>query len=261
MTGIKANPALYSEAQRLNSYVDAFKNWFPQKIRGQDAIGKMTVAGNKTRNGHEGREYRLAIADLSGTAQVYVTRKRFYAIVSLNTKKDAALEEKFLGSFVLPEKSLEAPADVATRSANPAAPAEQPDSSVPRSIVDLPKSDADSAGAAAKPVEGTVGNEAPEAPPVQRAPISGGVLNGKALSLPQPPYPPMARQEKVSGLVVVQVLIDEYGNVVSALAVSGHPLLRLAAVQAARQAKFSPTRLMGEPIKVSGELHYNFVPE
>src|SRR3989440_2403632 len=104
MIGIKSNPALYSEAQRLNSYVDAFKSWFPQKIRGKDAIGKLTVAGDKTLNGHAGREYRLTIADLNGTAQVFVTRKRFYAIVALNTKKDDALQEKFLSSFVLPEK-------------------------------------------------------------------------------------------------------------------------------------------------------------
>jgi TonB family protein len=258
ITGIKANPALYSEVQRLNSYVDAFKNWFPQKLWGQDAIGKMTLAGNKTVNGHAGREYHLAIGNFSGTAQVYLTRKRFYAIVALNTKRDEALEAKFLGSFVLPEKSLEVQANVAGRSENPEGAAEQPDSSAAPKPVQPPKSDADSGGA-------TVGQEGhgapPEAPPGQRAPISGGVLNGKALSLPAPPYPPIARKDKASGLVVVQVLIDEYGNVVSASAGSGHPLLRAAAVQAARQAKFPPTRLMGEPIKVSGELHYTFIPD
>src|SRR5687767_6008062 len=45
MTGIKSNPALYSEAQRLNSYVDAFKSWFPSKVRGTGAIAKLKVAG------------------------------------------------------------------------------------------------------------------------------------------------------------------------------------------------------------------------
>ncbi len=90
--------------------------------------------------------------------------------------------------------------------------------------------------------------------------ISGGVLNGKATSLPKPPYPPAARAVRASGAVSVQVLVDEQGNVVSASAVSGHPLLRAAAVQAARSAKFSPTMLSGQAVKVSGVLTYNFVP-
>ena len=91
--------------------------------------------------------------------------------------------------------------------------------------------------------------------------ISGGVLNGKAISKPAPPYPPIAKAVKASGVVVVQVLVDESGNVVSAKAVSGHPLLQNAAVQAARQAKFSPTKLSGVAVKVSGTLTYNFVLE
>lgn len=97
---------------------------------------------------------------------------------------------------------------------------------------------------------------APKPPPKQ---ISGGVLNGKARSLPKPPYPPAARAVRAEGPVTVQVLIDEDGNVVSASAVSGHPLLRAAAAAAARQAKFSPTMLSGQPVKVSGVITYNFV--
>jgi TonB family protein len=89
--------------------------------------------------------------------------------------------------------------------------------------------------------------------------LSGGVLNGKATSLPKPPYPPAARAVGASGAVTVQVLIDENGDVISASAVSGHPLLKAAAVQAARGAKFSPTKLEGAPVKVSGVITYNFV--
>jgi protein TonB len=55
-------------------------------------------------------------------------------------------------------------------------------------------------------------------------------------------------------------LIDEKGNVLSATAISGHPLLRAAAVEAARGAKFSPTLLSGQPVKVSGVISYNFTP-
>ena len=59
----------------------------------------------------------------------------------------------------------------------------------------------------------------------------------------------------------VQVLVDTEGNVIEATAVSGHPLLRAAAVAAAREAKLSPTRLSGEPVMVSGVFVYNFVAQ
>ena len=99
------------------------------------------------------------------------------------------------------------------------------------------------------------------APTPPRAPISGGVLNGKAISLPKPQYPPIARAAHAAGTVVVQVLIDENGSVVSAKAVSGHPLLQAVAVAAARQARFSPTKLSGQPVKVTGVIQYNFVAQ
>jgi len=98
-------------------------------------------------------------------------------------------------------------------------------------------------------------------PTPPRAPISGGVLNGKAINLPKPGYPPIARAAHAAGTVVVQVLIDENGNVVSAKAVSGHPLLQAVAVAAARQARFSPTKLSGQPVKVTGVIQYNFVAQ
>jgi len=91
--------------------------------------------------------------------------------------------------------------------------------------------------------------------------IVGGVLNGKALELPKPAYPPIARAAHASGTVVVQVVIDEEGNVIAAHAVSGHPLLQAASVAAAREAKFSPTHLAGEPVKVTGVIQYNFVAQ
>jgi protein TonB len=86
-------------------------------------------------------------------------------------------------------------------------------------------------------------------------------LNGKALSLPHPPYPAIARAARASGTVVVQVTIDENGQVISARAVSGHPLLQAVAVAAARQARFSPTKLSGQPVKVTGVITYNFVAQ
>jgi protein TonB len=85
------------------------------------------------------------------------------------------------------------------------------------------------------------------------------VLNGKAVTLPQPTYPPIARAAHASGTVSVEIIVDEQGNVIGAYAVSGHPLLQAAAVSAARQAKFSPTSVNGEPTKINGILTYNFV--
>lgn len=89
--------------------------------------------------------------------------------------------------------------------------------------------------------------------------ISKGVINGEALALPKPAYPTIAKQLKIQGVVSVQILIDETGKVISAKVVSGHPSLATAARQAAFDARFSPTRLSNEPVKVSGVITYNFV--
>lgn len=88
--------------------------------------------------------------------------------------------------------------------------------------------------------------------------ISGGIVNGKAISLPAPQYPEAAKAVNASGAVSVQVLIDEEGNVISASAISGHPLLRAASEKAARNAKFRPTQLSGQPVKVTGTISYVF---
>jgi protein TonB len=120
-------------------------------------------------------------------------------------------------------------------------------------------------GTATGPASVNIAEDPPPPPPPKptppRAPISGGVLNGKAISLPKPAYPPIAKQAHASGQVVVQVTIDENGNVISAHAVSGHPLLQAAATAAARGARFSPTKLSGQPVKVTGVITYNFMPQ
>lgn len=90
--------------------------------------------------------------------------------------------------------------------------------------------------------------------------ISGGVVNGKAVSLPVPAYPSAARSSRVTGTVNVQVVISRTGKVLSARATNGHPLLRSAAVSAARRARFRPTMLSGQPVEVSGVIVYNFRP-
>lgn len=101
----------------------------------------------------------------------------------------------------------------------------------------------------------------PPAPVVKPKPkiVSKRVLNGEAVSLPKPAYPPMAKQMKIQGSVNVQVLVDENGRVVSAKAVSGNPFLVPAAQRAALEARFSPTMLGDQPVKVSGLIVYNFL--
>lgn len=94
-------------------------------------------------------------------------------------------------------------------------------------------------------------------PPV----CGGGVLNRKAISLPKPEYTKAAKAAKATGYVTVQVRIDEEGNVVEAKACSGHLLLRVASVEAARKAKIKPTFLSRRAVKVSGIIVYNFAGE
>ncbi len=88
--------------------------------------------------------------------------------------------------------------------------------------------------------------------------VSGGVLQGTAIKKVQPPYPPIARAARASGSVQVQVTVSETGEVIEASVISGHPLLRDAALEAARQWLFKPTELGGVPVKVQGILTFNF---
>jgi TonB family protein len=84
------------------------------------------------------------------------------------------------------------------------------------------------------------------------------VLNGQAISKPQPLYPPLAKAQHVSGAVIVWLVVDEKGKVISASAVTGHPLLRPAAIAAAYEARFTPTTVNGQPVKVTGLITYTF---
>ena len=88
--------------------------------------------------------------------------------------------------------------------------------------------------------------------------VSGGVLQGSAIKRVQPTYPDVAKAARAEGAVQVQVTISETGQVTDASAVSGHPLLRDAAVEAARQWEFKPTELAGKAVKVQGVLTFNF---
>jgi protein TonB len=95
----------------------------------------------------------------------------------------------------------------------------------------------------------------PEVPKILKV---SRVLNSQALSLPKPNYPPLARNIRLQGSVIVQVVIDENGKVLSAKVTSGHPLFAAEAQRAAMQARFSPTLIGETPVKVSGVITYKF---
>ncbi len=248
-SGIKSNPALYTEMQRFNSYVDAFKKLFPPKLKGKTAPVKLTLTDAKNLYGHAGREYSMSIGEASGTVQAFVTRRRFYAVVYLNPKKDDAVKDEFLSSFVLPER-IDEPA---TTAKSPAA----ADPTGETQIAGDANGRENPANPNPKPVENKPAEQ--EGGDARKGKsVAGGVLNGKAISLPKPEAPAEARTAGVSGAVAVQVTVDETGSVSEAKAVSGHPLLQQVSVSAALQAKFAPTSLMGEPVKVTGVLIFNF---
>lgn len=98
-----------------------------------------------------------------------------------------------------------------------------------------------------------------ESSPLPRAPVSGGIINGKARKLVKPEYPPAARAAGAQGTVSVRIVFDENGKVISAKAIDGHPELRQASEDAALRSEFTPVKLAGQPVKVTGVIIYNFV--
>jgi len=261
LSGIKSDPAQYTEFARFNSYIDAFKAFFPSKVRSKETLMKMILVSSRPFHGHTGRSYKLTLGDLNGSVNAFVTRKRFYAIVSLNTKKDEALEEKFLSSFVLPERQNEPPKTVASTNPDQQNPNPQEKTLDPNT-----QNTVQPEGEATSPATPN-NSEAPATPATppntrqaageaaKKGPINGGMLNGKAIYFPVPEAP----GGDANGVVIVAILVDEQGSVIEARAVSGPQHLQGAAVAAARLARFSPTLLMGEPVRVSGTLSYNFV--
>ena len=131
---------------------------------------------------------------------------------------------------------------------------------LPHTTVTITEADAPGATPTPTPNPTAPSPTRPNTPPqeVDRTkPIEGGLLNGKALELPEPKLP--AGAAKVTGKVLVRVVIDETGKVISAEIEDGRIELRRAALEAARKARFAPTLLAGQPVKVTGIISYLFV--
>jgi TonB family protein len=100
----------------------------------------------------------------------------------------------------------------------------------------------------------------PAAPPAQDAVVrlTSMLTQGRVLRRVQPPYPVIAKQAGIEGSVQVQIDISEEGAVTNVTLLSGHPLLREAALRAAKQWQFIPTELNGHRVRAIGMITFNF---
>ena len=111
---------------------------------------------------------------------------------------------------------------------------------------------------ASEPTEMKVPPPVAKVEPKKSVTQTKGVVNGYAIELPKPAYPPTAKAIGLSGVVNVQVLIDEHGTVVSAKAIDGHVFFKSEAERAAKRARFHPTYLSEQPVRVTGVIVYKF---
>jgi periplasmic protein TonB len=120
-------------------------------------------------------------------------------------------------------------------------------------------------GAAGGQMGGVIGgiiNSTPIAVPKvatpQRVRVSQGVTQGLLLRKIQPNYPPLARQARIQGSVLLQAEISKDGSIQNLRLISGHPMLAPAAIEAVKQWKYKPYILNGEPVEVETQITVNF---
>src|SRR5713101_3989501 len=92
----------------------------------------------------------------------------------------------------------------------------------------------------------------------QRVRVSAGVTSGLLIKRVQPNYPPLARQARIQGTVVLHAVISKEGAIENLTLVSGHPMLAPAAIDAVKQWRYKPYLLNGEPVEVDTEVQVNF---
>jgi Gram-negative bacterial TonB protein C-terminal len=229
----------------LSSY-ENFIAAMEYSFKSNDGTKSLTFEHDLSANGVRSKQYRLKIGEYDGVARFLGTEEVFYALLAVGADESDNDAARFFSSFRLGE--------VNTNS--------ELSGSGPRVVTMVGSSSTSAASDNSKAPESSENSIAtlpPEPWPQPVGPIMGGVLNGKAIHLAVPAYPVTARVLHESGQVSVQVLIDELGNVIRAQAIDGPPSLREAAVAAAWQSRFTPTRLMGQPVRVNGVIIYNFV--
>jgi len=92
----------------------------------------------------------------------------------------------------------------------------------------------------------------------QRVRVSSGVSTGLLVRRVNPNYPPLARQARIQGQVILQAEISKTGDIQNLRLISGHPMLAPAAIDAVKQWKYKPYLLNGEPVEVETTVQVNF---
>jgi TonB family protein len=226
---IKTHPDRLVALSTFESFITGIQQSFSG--REGDSVKSLIYDRDVSTSAGRGKEYRVTLGDYSGTARFLETDKAFYALIVIGAQQDDPDVQRFLTSFTLSESNT--------------------DSQSRGVIVDTP------ANAAAQE---RVRSSPPPGPWTRTSsPIMGGVLNGRAISLPVPEYPEAARKAHASGMVQIDIIISERGHVVWAKALDGPPSLQVTSLTAAWKARFTPTTLMGQPVKVRGRIIYNFV--
>ena len=110
---------------------------------------------------------------------------------------------------------------------------------------------------------GALNGVAPPAPPVAEGPkvpvrVGGNVKPPRLLFGPEPEYPALAKQSRLTGVVIIEAVIDEHGKVTGMRLVSGHPLLVQAALSAVSKRRYEPTVLDGEPTPIDLRVEISF---
>ena len=98
----------------------------------------------------------------------------------------------------------------------------------------------------------------PKAATPTRVRVSQGVTQGLLIRKVQPTYPPLARQARIQGQVLLQAEISKDGTIQNLRLISGHPMLTSAAIEAVKQWRYKPYILNGEPVEVETQITVNF---
>lgn len=198
--------------------------------KGEGARGSVTFDEDFSEGSRIVKQYKLQLGEYKGVARFIAADDSFYAMVVTGADANDSDARRFLESFTLGKTN---------------------DDDEPSVTKVITKS-------------GAYADHQQPPEPWPRAfstPISGGVLNDKAESLAKPEYPEAARKNRDAGQVRVQIVIDEFGRVISAVALSGPRTLRKEAVRVALKSRFTPTRLSGQPVKVTGVIIYTFAAQ
>ena len=136
---------------------------------------------------------------------------------------------------------------------------ETPPSNGPAGVVGgVPGGVSGGTGSVMNSVLGSMPTAMPKAITPQRVRVSQGVSQGLLIHKVQPQYPPLARQARIQGTVVLEALIGKDGSIQNLHVVSGHPMLTNAALEAVKEWRYKPYYLNGEPVEVSTTINVNF---